>query len=110
MAEAIVQVETGGNCSLRGKSGESGCFQFMPGTWAYWSERVLGYVAPQTPVNEKYVALHKIQAHLNQGYDEDDVIRIWNQGHAGACSAGINSHGVAYNSCAYERKVLAQLR
>ena len=82
----------------------------MPGTWAYWSNHVLGYVADQTPTNEYYVAVHKIQYHLNQGHDDGAIALIWNQGHAGACKSGINSMGVAYNSCAYERKITALLR
>jgi len=82
----------------------------MPGTWAYWSNVAIGYVAKQTPVNERYVALHKIQHHLNQGHDEDNIARIWNQGNAGPCVIGTNNSGVDYNSCAYEKKVLAMLR
>ena len=82
----------------------------MRGTWNYWSHRVFGYVEDMTPVNERYVALHKIQAHLNEGYQEDDIARLWNQGNAGPCVSGVNRFGVAYDSCAYERKVLAMLR
>ena len=81
----------------------------MPGTWAHWSKRVLGYVAKQTPINERYVALHKIQHHINQGHDDAAISRVWNQGNAGPCVVGVNSSGVAYNSCAYERKVMAYL-
>ncbi len=42
--------------------------------------------------------------------DEDNVARIWNQGNAGPCVKGTNSKGVKYNSCAYEKKILALLR
>lgn len=82
----------------------------MPKTWAYWSNRVIGEVAQQTPINERYVALHKIQAHLNEGYDEAEIARIWNQGNAGPCSKGINKYGVEYDSCLYERKFELALR
>lgn len=82
----------------------------MPETWRYWSKRVIGYVADQTPINERYVALHKIQEHLNAGYNEAAVARIWNQGNAGECVRGTNSKGVAYDSCKYEQKILALLR
>lgn len=109
IADAIVQVETGGKCSAIGKTGERGCFQFMPGTWRYWSTHVLGYVAEQTPITERYVALHKIQYHLNQGYNEAELFLIWNQGNAGPCSSGVNSAGVRYDSCSYKNKGLAQL-
>lgn len=103
-------METGGNCNARGKSGEGGCYQFMPSTWAHWSKQVFGYVEKQTPINEEYVALHKIQHHLNQGYDEGEIALIWNQGHAGQCKAGTNSKGVDFNSCDYQKKVLVAMR
>lgn len=103
-------VETGGNCNARGASGEGGCFQFMPGTWSYWSQKVFGYVERQTPANEEYVALHKIQAHLNEGYGEKEIALIWNQGNASPCKAGTNSYGVVYDSCSYVQKVLVAMR
>jgi hypothetical protein len=105
-----VQVESGGNCNARGASGEGGCYQFLVATWERWSNRVLGYVAPMTPVNEEYVALYKIQQHLDEGYNEAQIALIWNQGHAGPCKAGTNSKGIEYNSCAYRDKVLVAMR
>jgi hypothetical protein len=82
----------------------------MPDTWAYWSKRVFGSIEKQTPINEEYVALHKIQSHLDQGHSEREIALIWNQGHSGQCKAGTNKHGATYDSCAYERKVVALLR
>ena len=82
----------------------------MPTTWAGWSERALGYVAKNTPVNERYVALYKIQHHINEGYSDAQVALIWNQGNAGPCKVGVNSRGVEYNSCAYRDTILAYLR
>ena len=82
----------------------------MPDTWAYWSKTVIGYVAPQTPINERYVALHKIQHHLNEGYSDRGIALIWNQGNASPCKSGVNSHGVAYDSCSYANKVLFAMR
>ena len=105
-----MQLESGGHCDVRGKTGEYGCFQFMPGTWRYWSQHVLGYIADQSPVNEYYVAVHKIQYHLNQGHDEGNILLIWNQGNAGACKRGVNASGVAYDSCSYRANGLALLR
>jgi hypothetical protein len=72
--------------------------------------RVLGYVAPQTPKTEYYVALHKIQFHINQGYSDREIALIWNQGNAGKCKAGVNRHGVPYDSCAYEKKFVLAMR
>lgn len=102
-------METGGNCNARGASGERGCFQFMKGTWEYWSKHVFGYVEDITPINEYYVAVRKIQYHLDQGYTDRQVIQIWNSGQAGQCVKGTNKFGVDYDSCAYEKKVLALL-
>lgn len=82
----------------------------MPGTWSYWSQKVFGYVERQTPANEEYVALHKIQAHLNEGYGEKEIALIWNQGNASPCKAGTNSYGVVYDSCSYVQKVLVAMR
>ena len=99
-------METGGKCDAKGKSGEGGCFQFMPDTWEGWSKRVLGYVAKQTPVNERFVALNKIQYHLDQGNSDAGIFLIWNQGNAGPCKRGINSKGVPYDSCKYRDNCL----
>lgn len=81
----------------------------MPGTWRYWSQVALGYVAEQTPNTEYYVAVYKIQHHLSEGYDEADILLVWNQGNAGPCKSGYNSKGVYYNSCQYQKKGLAYL-
>ena len=81
----------------------------MNGTWQRWSVEVLGYVAAQTPTNERYVALHKIQHFFDLGYSDAQVARIWNQGNAGQCVRGVHRHGVRYDSCAYQQKVLALL-
>jgi hypothetical protein len=48
-----------------------------------------------------------IEQWLSEGYDEDDIARIWNQGNAGNCVRGINKHNVPYDSCKYERQVMA---
>ena len=109
LAEAIVHLETGGNCHARGQSGETGCFQFMSSTWRLWSERVFGYVAPQTSENEMYVALTKIQYHIDEGYSDGEIALIWNQGNPSSCKSGVNRFGVPYDSCAYKAKILAYL-
>ncbi len=81
----------------------------MPSTWKQASIEVYGEVREQTPVRERYVAWKKIERWLEEGYTPRDVAAIWNQGHPGKCSSGVNKHGVAYNSCEYINKVLAQI-
>lgn len=110
MAEAIVEVETRGKCHLGGKSGEKGCFQFMPSTWKHWSTRFFGHVADMTPENEYAVALYKIQKHIDEGYSDTQIALIWNQGHAGECTKGTNKHGVKFDSCAYVQHFTLAMR
>lgn len=103
IAKAIVIKETGGklDCSLRGLSGEIGCHQFLPSTWAAYSKDVFGYVAEQTPENATIVTEEKIRGWLDKGLTEAQIFLIWNQGNTSPCKAGVNRHGVRYDSCAY---------
>lgn len=61
VAKAIALMETGGDldCSKPGLSGERGCHQFLPSTWASYSKDVFGYVAEQTPENATHVTEDK---------------------------------------------------
>ncbi|MCP6727373.1 MAG: hypothetical protein KJI69_05190 [Patescibacteria group bacterium] len=101
-----IESQNGTDCG-RGDSGEYGCFQFLPETWKLFSKEVLGYVAPQTIINEEYVATIKIEKWLRQGLTVKEVALRWNQGsHKKKCSAGVNKFGVEYNSCEYVNLVL----
>lgn len=66
-----------------------------------YSTDVFGEVVLQTPENERTVTARKIEQWLDAGHTARDVFLFWNQGHAGPCRAGVNRHGVAYDSCAY---------
>lgn len=79
----------------------------MPGMWERMSNAILGYVAPQTKVNEIYVMSRTIDNYFGKGYTAKDIALLHNQGHLGACSKGVNKFGVAYNSCDYYQTVLA---
>lgn len=63
-----------------------------------------------TPVNEIYVASRKVDAWLAEGLSERQIALVWNQGTPGPCRAGVNRHGVHYDSCAYASQVLALLQ
>lgn len=108
IADAIHMEETRGDtsCSVNGKSGENGCLQYLPETWEMWSTDVLGYVAPMTYINERYVAANKIQSWLDQGYTAYQVALIWNAGRPVEI-AGVNKYGVKYDSAAYAKRVMA---
>ena len=109
IAEAIKQVESGGDYNAKGSSGENGAYQFMPATWSGWAKKYLGNAsAPMTPANQDLVAERQIQSWLDQGYTAEQVALSWNHGSPKRVK-GTNSFGVAYDSGAYADKVLAQL-
>jgi len=110
ITKVIAIKETGGtmDCTLKGLSGERGCHQFMPSTWRAYAMEVYGYVPEQTPEKAEYVTQQKVLKWLEEGYTPRDIFLTWNQGHrGGACKAGVNRYGVAYDSCAYAREALA---
>lgn len=81
----------------------------MPRTWELFSQEVYGEVREITPVRERYVAYKMIEKWLDQGLSVHSIALRWNSGGATHCSRGINNHGIEYDSCAYTKKVLAQL-
>jgi len=93
----------------KGKSGEDGCFQFLPDTWELFSKEIIGYLAPFTPVNEEYVAINKIEKWLQEGYNAKQIALLWNQGSIKKCSSGVNRYGVEFNSCEYVKRVLEKI-
>jgi hypothetical protein len=105
----MMQESSGGRDCGRGASGEYGCFQYMPSNWVDKSKEVLGYVAPQTRINEHYVTLVVVQRWLDIGYTVDEIALKWN--HPAAlvygCSSGVNSEGVHWDSCEYQQSLLA---
>lgn len=103
-----MSVETGGNCDARGKSGEQGCLQYLPSTWAMWSKEVLGYVPEMTKTNELYVATKKIQRWMDSGYDVEEIACLWNSG-TPTHKRGVNKYGVPYDTFAYAQAVIKHL-
>lgn len=115
IADAIYEDE--GRCDhLHGESGEYGCFQYLPSTWAAYSNDIAGSVLKQTGVNERYITEGMIQKWLDDGKDARWIFLEWNQGNGDGwgggtdCYAGTNKWGVHYDSCAYAAKGLALLR
>lgn len=97
------------DCSKTGLSGEKGCYQFMPSTWTAFSKDVYGYVPELTSETEEFVVREKVTRWLSSGLSDRQIFLIWNQGNAGQCKRGVNSHGVAYDSCEYAEKALQTL-
>lgn len=82
----------------------------MPDTWVGVSKEITGKVLPQSPLNEEYVAVKKIQKLLNEGHTEREVALIWNGSLGGSEQPiekkGTNSKGVKYDTKLYAFKVL----
>lgn len=119
IANAIKQVESGGNYTAKGGSGENGAYQFMPSTWASWSKdyaaqvlgKSIGNMA-MTPENQDAVAKWKIQSWLDQGLNAEQIAAKWNSGSevGWETKIGTNSKGVAYNVPSYVSKVTSALK
>lgn len=115
LVEAIYDAE--GRCiEPYGLSGETGCFQYQAGTWRAYSTTVADKVLPQTRENERYVTKEIILKWIREGVTDRGVLLTWNQGSPTGwgpgtkdCYAGVNKHGVAYDSCAYAARGLAAL-
>jgi soluble lytic murein transglycosylase-like protein len=110
IADAIKQVETGGNYNARGLSGEKGAYQFMPSTYNSLSKKYFGEILPMTPDNQRKVALAVIDDMVNKGYTKEQIALYWNSGQTKRCSSGVNRWGVKFDSCAYVQKVVAHIK
>lgn len=93
---------------LKGGSGERGCYQILESTYKAWALDILGYIPPRTYTNERYLVVKRVQGWLDQGYNEYQIALMYNGGEARE-KKGVNRHGVAYDSGAYARMVLAKL-
>lgn len=82
----------------------------MPNTWKGVSKEIAGKVLNQSPRNEEYVAVKKIQKMLNEGRTEREIALIWNGSLGGSEQAiekkGVNSWGVKYDTKHYSMLVL----
>lgn len=109
IANAIKEVESGGDYEAKGGSGENGAYQFMPATWSQWAKTWLGNAnAPMTKENQDLVAEKQIQSWIDKGYTPRQIALMWNGGTPKE-KKGVNSFGVAYDSGAYADKVLGAL-
>lgn len=112
IADVIFDVE--GRCTP-GQSGEYGCYQILPSTWAAYSKDVAGSVLPRTEANERMVVEGMIGKWLAQGITPRGIFLTWNQGSATGwgggtdCYAGTNKWGVHYDSCDYAHRALLLL-
>jgi muramidase (phage lysozyme) len=113
VAKSIRQVESNGNFSAKGASGEYGAYQWLPSTWSNMASQAgLGGVdlKDATASQQNQVAYTQIKKWKDEGYNVGQIASMWNAG-AGAPNAyqdnnvGTNKEGVSYNTPAYAEKV-----
>jgi hypothetical protein len=84
----------------------------MPNTWPIVSKEVTGKVLAQTPENENYVAVLKINE-LSQKWNDRQVSMIWNSSLGGSekprAIKGINKWHIKFNTVAYADTVINNL-
>jgi len=84
----------------------------MPATWKMWSKEVFGYIPRMSYINEKYVAMVKIERWFLDGYTPYQVALIWNGGvprEKKGTTIGKNGQKYRYNSGNYARKVVENM-
>lgn len=114
LAKAFRQVESNGDYSAVGKSGEFGAYQFEPSTWAATAPKYGVNVPLQQATREQQneVAVKQLQdwGAEHPDWNIGNFASAWNAG-PGAPNAykenhvGVNSQGVSYDTPAYARKV-----
>ncbi len=106
ITSAIKEKESGGNYTVRGKSGEIGAYQFMPSTWKNTSLKYLGKEVEPTPENQDLIAKLSIEDLISQGYSDKEIALIWNGG-TPTIKKGVNKYGVPYDTEKYANELLA---
>jgi len=107
LTKAIGKTESGGDYNAKGKSGETGAYQFMPETWKSWAGTHLGDPnAPMTPENQDKVAYKQVEAWGKQGYKPAQIASLWNSGKPEwEGNVGTNSKGVKFDTPSYVKSV-----
>lgn len=117
-AKAIRQTESGGNFTVRGKSGEFGAYQFTPDTWNAIAPKygVAASLEQASPEDQNKVAYMSIKEMKDSGFNMGQVASTWNAGVGekdayagkfsdGSPSTGTNKYGVKFDVPAYAKSV-----
>lgn len=108
LAKSIRQTESGGDFNAKGKSGESGAYQWMPETWKAQAQSVLGDAnAPMTPDNQQAVAYMTIKQWKDQGLNPAQIAAKWNSGSETGWEnkVGTNAAGAHFDVPKYVKSV-----
>lgn len=118
LAKAIRQQESGGDFTVKGKSGEYGGYQFTPDTWNAVAPKygINTSLDQATPEQQNAVAYNRIKAWKDSGKNVTQIASMWNAGEGepdaytgkfsnGNPSIGTNNFGAQYNVPAYAKAV-----
>lgn len=111
LTKAIRQHESGGDFNIKGKSGESGAYQFTAPTWKGYAKEILkDENAPMTPENQNQVAYTKVKQWKDSGKNVGQIASMWNAGEGRPNAylennVGTNKFGVHYDTPAYAKAV-----
>lgn len=98
---------------MSGDNGNSwGCFQTQYKTYELWSQKHLGYIAPRTYINQKYLITLQVQEWIDKGYSDRAIALLYNHpaSRGVKCGRGYNAkQKVTWDSCAYAENLLANL-
>ncbi len=106
--EAIKTIESNGNYSAVGQSGEYGAYQYTYDTWKMACLRYTGYILDiSVPENQDYVTMLRIKYFYDSGYSIDQIASLWNSNSSSyENKVGVNKYGVEYNTPNYVDKFL----
>ena len=106
LSRSIRQVESGDDPNAKGKSGEFGIGQWMPGNFESAAKSFGLDPNDKSQTAQEHVLYEQIKGQLDQGHSQSEVASWWNSGkYDPTGNVGVNKQGVAYDTPAYVEKV-----
>lgn len=106
LTRSIRQVETQGNYTATGASGEKGAYQWMPGHYESMAKQYGINPTDFSPEAQDKTAYSWVKDQLSKGHTQSEIASMWNSGSPTAKDkVGVNSKGVKYDVPAYVANV-----
>ena len=92
-------IESGGDYTIKGATGEKGAYQFMPATWKSYCLLFFNEILDiNNPLNQDKVAKLKVSLFIEKGYSNTEIASVWNCGSRyWKGKIGINKKGTRYD-------------
>ena len=109
LTKAVKQIETGGDYTKSGGSGEKGAYQWMPGNFEAGAKKYGLDPSDFSPKNQDKVAYYTLlDMKTKNGYTPEQALSAWNSGGPDwEGKVGTNKYGVKYDVPAYVQKGMA---